>query len=341
MKAMVLAAGLGTRLRPLTETWPKPAMPFLGQPLLRYTFALLARAGITGVGFNTHHLPEVMRRTAEAEGERFGLRTETVHEPVIQGTGGGIRGLSSFLRTEKTFVVFNGDILFAVDLKPLLETHAQSGAAATMVLLPMPAGEKYAAVETTPEGEVRRIAGHGPGGEVLQPWHFTGVHLMTPAVFDFMTPGAPEDINRDVYPRLMAKGLKVRGVVAQHSYWSDLGTPSRYLATQRDCLTGRVPLGAFPGASPFDGTLPGAGDGVRQHPTAQVLSPARGPALFGPRSRVAAGAALGGELFVGEDAEVAAGASLDRACVLAGTRIAAGERVHEAIAFRQHRIPAR
>src|SRR4051794_31729693 len=146
MKAMILAAGLGTRLRPLTNHWPKPALPLLGQPLFRYNLAVLKRAGLTAVGINTHHLPEVMNATAQAEANRAGVALEVTHEKEIQGTGGGIRGLQTSLRDD-TFVVFNGDILFALDLPPILQAHRASGAAATMVLMPMPPGEKYAAVE--------------------------------------------------------------------------------------------------------------------------------------------------------------------------------------------------
>src|SRR3954469_7317208 len=94
---MILCAGLGTRLRPLTERWPKPAIPLLGAPLFRYTLAVLKRAGVTAVGINTHHLPGVMRQVAQAECDRAGVGLTVVHEPEIQGTGGGIRGLRAFL----------------------------------------------------------------------------------------------------------------------------------------------------------------------------------------------------------------------------------------------------
>ncbi|HET9452117.1 MAG TPA: nucleotidyltransferase family protein, partial [Aggregicoccus sp.] len=253
MKAMILCAGLGTRLRPLTERWPKPALPLLGAPLLRYHLAVLARAGVSEVGINTHHLPDVMAATAQAECMRAGLRLHVVHEPVIQGTGGGIRGLRDFLSEGgEDFFVFNGDILFPVDLRPVLAAHRDSGAAATMVLMPLPPGEKYAAVELDAGGQVRRIAGHGPGGSPLTPWHFTGVHVMSPRVFDFMRPEGPEDINRDVYVRMMEAGLAVRGLEVR-AYWSDLGTPGRYLATVQDVLGGRAELSGLGGASPLAG----------------------------------------------------------------------------------------
>src|SRR6476620_859965 len=119
----------------------------------------------------------------------------------------------------------------------------------------MPPGEKYAAVEMDKDNTVRRIAGHGPGGDKLSNWHFTGVHVMNPEVFDFMKPAGAEDINREVYVKLMQKGLTLRGHVVQ-TYWSDLGTPSRYLATQKDLLFGQVTLDVFGDSNPFARAAP-------------------------------------------------------------------------------------
>jgi len=104
LRAFVLAAGLGTRLRPLTERWPKPAVPFLGAPLLRRTFTVLRRAGVDRVAVNTHHLPEAMQRVAREEAARFGLAVTVVHEPVIQGTAGGLRGMQAALPSIDRFV---------------------------------------------------------------------------------------------------------------------------------------------------------------------------------------------------------------------------------------------
>ncbi|MBN9683373.1 MULTISPECIES: nucleotidyltransferase family protein [unclassified Corallococcus] len=337
MKAMVLCAGLGTRLRPLTERWPKPAMPFLGQPLLRYHLAVLKAAGVTEVGINTHHLPDTMAAVARAECERAGLPLHVVHEPVIQGTGGGIRGLRDFLSGED-FLVFNGDILFPVDLKPVVAAHRESGAVATMVLLPMPEGEKYAAVEADAGGQVRRIAGYGPGDEGLKPWHFTGVHVMSPSVFDFMTAEGPEDINREVYVRVMQAGLQVRGQ-AVDAYWSDLGMPSRYLATVRDVLEGRVPLQALGKDSPLHGLKAGA-DGAWVHPEARVAGTVRGPAYVGAGAVVDAGATVGPDVSVGPGARVGQGAKLERCAVFEETQVAPGEALTEVLAWGPHRVPA-
>ena len=337
MKAMVLCAGLGTRLRPFTERWPKPAMPFLGQPLLRYHLAVLRAAGVQAVGINTHHLPEVMASTARAECERAGLPLHVVHEPLIQGTGGGIRGLRDFLSGED-FIVFNGDILFPVDLRPVVAAHRASGAAATMVLLPMPEGEKYASVDLDAERRVRRIAGYGPGGEGLVPWHFTGVHVMSPRVFDFMSPEGPEDINREVYVRMMEAGQAVRGEGVK-AYWSDLGTPSRYVGTVRDVLSGRVPLEGLGADSPFVGAPRGEGN-YWAHPTARVSARVTGPACFDAGCVVEPDASVGAAVSVGPRVHVGAGARLERAAVLEGTEVAPGEQLVEVMAWGTHRVPA-
>ncbi len=313
---MILSAGLGTRLRPLTERWPKPAMPFLGQPLFRYHLAVLARAGVSAVGINTHHLPEVMAKTAEEACARLGLPLTVVHEPIIQGTGGGIRGLQAFL-SDAPFVVMNGDILFSVDLKPVVEAHVASKAAATLVLLPMPEGERYAAVETNSSHFVRRIAGIGPGGIGLSPWHFTGVHVMSPDVFDFMSASGPEDINRDVYPRMLQRGLTVRGHVLSPAevYWSDLGTPERYLRTVGDALFGHARLERFGDANPLAGAVK---EGLSWRAQDVQADEARisGPAYLAPGAVLEGRVDLGAAVVVGRNARLGAGCRLNRVAVM-------------------------
>lgn len=330
MKAMVLCAGLGTRLRPLTNRWPKPAMPFLGGPLFRYSLATLRRAGLTQVGINTHHLPDVMEAVARAEAGDVAVSHEAGE---IQGTGGGIRGLREFLRDDD-FVVLNGDVLFSVDLAPVIAAHKASGAAATMLLLPMPEGEKYNAVEVNDAGQVRRIAGKGPGGERLGNWHFTGVHVMTPAVFDFMSASGPEDINRDVYVRMLDKGLTIHGHVLRDrsAYWSDMGTPERYAATLQQVLFGQVALEPFGDRGPLAGATRGTGN-FWQHPTASLDADVKvaGPAYFGEGSVLEAGVRIGAAVSVGRGAKVGQGARLNRVAVLDGAEVPAGAQLTDVL----------
>lgn len=339
---MVLCAGLGTRLRPLTERLPKPAVPVCGVPLVRYALSLLAGAGARRAVVNVHHLPEVMAGVAGAAARALGLELTVSREPVIAGTGGALREARPALRGAAAVVVVNGDILFDVDLPAALRAHHATGALATMVLMPMPPGAGYASVETDAGGAVRRIAGRfGPGGDGLAPWHFTGVHVLSPELLA-RVPAEPFelDVNRHVYPPLMAQGL-VRGHVVRGA-WDDLGNPARYLAANEAVLAGRFPLARFHGASPFAGHEPfghpgvWAGPGVHVDPGAALHA----PALIGPGARVEAGATVGPLAVVGAGASVRAGARVAHAVVWEGTELRAGEELSRAIAAGDDRVLA-
>jgi mannose-1-phosphate guanylyltransferase len=334
VEAMVLCAGFGMRLRPLTSVWPKPAMPFLGRPLLRYAFATLRALGVREVGVNTHHLHDVMERVASNEAKRSQLSLHVVHEtPEIQGTGGGIRGHRALLH-RGTSVVLNGDVLFAVDLRPIVEAHEASRADATMVLLPMPVGESFHAVEIDGGGRVRRIAGSGPpSSHQLSPWHFSGVHVLSPSVFDFMPSTGAFDINRDVYVRMIEAGGFVRGhvLVEGDVYWSDLGTPSRYAAAHRDALFGQIPFVRFGDASPLSGMLR-HGHAAWAHPSAR-LQDARisGPAWFGENATLGKNVRIGACVSVGAHSRIGDDTLLNRTCVLDGTEVQGGRLYEDVI----------
>jgi mannose-1-phosphate guanylyltransferase len=320
---MVLCAGLGTRLRPLTLRVPKPAVPLCGVPLVSWTLGLLAGAGATRAVVNVHHLPDAMAAAAEAGARAAGLPLAVSREPVIAGTGGALREARRHLEGAGAVLLVNGDVLFDVDLRAALDAHRASGALATMVLLPMPPGAPYATVDVDAGGAVRRIAGaYGPGGEGLAPWHFSGVHILSPALLD-LVPGAPFacDVNRHVYPPLLAAGA-VRGLVAG-GYWNDLGTPARYLEASRDVLLGRVPLGRFGRVDPLAASAELA-FGVRASPGARV----------DPAARLTAPA------FVGAGCLVPAGAAVEDAVLWEGTALAPGERVTHAIAAGADRVSA-
>lgn len=337
---MVLCAGLGTRLRPLTDGVPKPAVPVCGLPLVRFSLALLRGAGVRRVVVNVHHLPDAMAAAAEGAARALGLDLAVSREPTIAGTGGALREARARLAGAGAIFLLNGDVLFDVDLAAALAEHRRSGALATMVLLPMPAEVRYAAVEVDGGGAVRRIAGaFGPGGEGLTPWHFSGVHVLSPAILD-RVPAEPfeRDVNRHLYPPLMASGA-VRGLVVSGS-WSDLGAPASYLDANLGVLSGRFPLWRFPGADPLEGTREVAPH-VRAAPGASVAPGARleGPALVLGGASVEAGAEVGPGAVVGPGCLVPRGARVRDAVLWEGTRLAPGERVEGAVASGAVRVP--
>src|SRR5712691_3750838 len=307
MKAMVLCAGFGTRLRPLTDRVPKPMVPVCGLPLLKYNFALLKNAGVRELVVNVHHLAAEMEKGALELARDLGLEIsisrETGH---ILGTGGGVRRAAGMLG-RGPFSRLNGDMLFDADLDAAVAAHTASGAMATMVLAPYPKGATYGAVEVDGSANVRRIASRGaPPEPGLLKMHFTGVHILESEVLSRLPVEAESDINRTAYVRLIHEGAKVLGW-QQSGYWADLGAPRSLLRANLDVLSGKAPLARFrPGADPFAGTKE-LGPTVFVHPSAQIDPSARlhGPAL------VCAGAVVGADATVGPDAVLGPGVRVD------------------------------
>jgi mannose-1-phosphate guanylyltransferase/phosphomannomutase len=226
MRAIVLSAGYGTRLWPLTEDRTKPAIPILGKPLVGYVAEYLAGYGIDEIVVNLHHRPESVRR-ALGDGSRFGVKLHYVEEPVILGTSGALDNTRSFFEHE-TFVVVNGKIITDIDLNAAIETHRKANAIATLVLLPNNRRERFSVIET----EAGRIMGFGGmpvadgGGEA--PLMFTGIHILKPRIFEYVPRGVFSDSVIHVYPQAMAKGEIVAAHVAS-GRWRELSTLKRYL----------------------------------------------------------------------------------------------------------------
>jgi NDP-sugar pyrophosphorylase family protein len=240
MKAMVLAAGLGVRLRPLTDRTPKPLLPIAGRPLLVWNLLLLKRHGITDVLVNLHHLGDQIVQ-AIGDGTRFGLRVAYSHEPELQGTGGGIRQAAPFLK-DKPFLVLNGDTLSACDLAGLIAAHRAGKALATLALREDPAAATWGPVTVDAGLRILQINGKPPrptGDPPNRPCMFAGIHVMEPAVLDAIPPGPGSII--DVYHALIGKGLVLRGW-RMSGYWSDIGTRERYEQAERDAAEGRLTI---------------------------------------------------------------------------------------------------
>jgi NDP-sugar pyrophosphorylase family protein len=226
MRAIVLSAGYGTRLWPLTEDRTKPAIPILGKPLVGYVAEYLAGYGIDEIVVNLHHRPESVRR-ALGDGGRFGVKLHYVEEPVILGTSGALDNTREFFERE-TFVVVNGKIITDIDLNAAIETHRKMNALATLVLLPNVRRERFSIVET----EAGRIKGFGrmpvETDEGPAPLMFAGVHIMEPRILEYVPRGVFSDSVTNVYPKAMANGEILAAHVASGK-WRELSTLKRYL----------------------------------------------------------------------------------------------------------------
>jgi len=224
MRAMVLSAGYGTRLWPLTEDRTKPAIPILGKPLVGYVAEYLARFGVDDIIVNLHHRPESVRK-ALGNGSQFGVKLQYVEEPEILGTSGALDNAKSFF-LEDTFVVINGKIITDIDLKAALDTHRKSGAIATLVLLRNTKRELFTVVQTD-NGLITGFGGM-PSDDSQDPLMFTGIQFMEPAIFRYIPQNVFSHSTTDVYPAAMAAGEKIAAHVAK-GRWYELSTLQRYV----------------------------------------------------------------------------------------------------------------
>ena len=234
-KAMILAAGLGTRLRPLTDTTPKPLLPVGGTPLILWNLLLLRASGIRDVMINLHYLGDMIEETL-GDGSRWGMQIAYSYETVLLGTGGGLKAAEEFFEGD-SFLVMNGDTLIDLDLPAFLDFHHSQGGVATLVLRDDPQADQWGAVESDAQEGILRINGQGCArGEASVVAHtrmFAGVHILHPSVL------ADEPIDKpfsiiDSYTTALAGGCRLLGFV-HVGYWSDRGDGGTVCTSRGRC----------------------------------------------------------------------------------------------------------
>jgi NDP-sugar pyrophosphorylase family protein len=310
MKAMILAAGFGARLWPLTIGRTKPAIPFLNRPLIAYTIDHLRRHGFADLIINLHHEPESVREQI-GDGSRYGVKIAySMEEPEILGTSGALDRVRDQLEQE-TFVVINGKIITDIDLGAALETHRQRNARATLVLRPNAKRERFSEVKISGDGRIEEFAGFPAPTTQPTPLMFTGIHVLEPEIFDDIPRGVFSDFVRDVYPKMMAAGKPIVAHLSE-GQWYEMSTLARYLSISMDFLQreGRDVV------MDRDCVI---------EPGARVER-----SILWQRVRVGGGARLS-ECIVGDDVTIPAGADFHRAAVIRAERAAASERPEKAL----------
>ncbi len=300
MRGMILAAGLGTRLRPLSYELPKPVVPVLGRPLCTYNMEFLSRAGIREFILNLHTHPKLIQQRVKGWAGRE-LRVDFAVEPVILGTGGGIWNAREFL-SGGTFVTVNGDTILGFPMAAALAFHREKKALATLVLFPDPA-KRYTPVWIGRDG---RITGFGSdAGDGARSGFYTGCQIVEPDLFARIPPARASCIVRETYQPLLATGAPVFGFMTSGSF-REFGSPADYLSGTLALLAERARDGKLP---PPD--APGA-----------AIVP---PVFVSPKANISPGAAIGPDAVIEEGATVPAGAAVSRSILWPGASLSPGE----------------
>ena len=325
-----MAAGLGTRLLPLTRFSSKPMVPVLNRPVLEHLIKLLARHGVTELATNLHYQPDEIRRHFEC-GSAFGVDLRYRLELDLSGTAGGTELFRTFL-SDGTFLVMSGDALTDADLSALLARHREHGGIATMAVKRIADPSLYGVVVTDADGRVTGFQEKPAAAKALSNLCNCGIYAFEPEIFRYIPSGRFVDYALDVFPALLADRRSF-SVWQLDGYWSDVGSLDQYLGANSDALEGHV-------------TLETPGEEVRRRvwlePRAEVSPRAvlRAPLLLGRGCRVAAGASLAGPLVLGDQCVVDADAVVERSVLWAGCSVGAGASIDGAIIGRRVRIGA-
>jgi len=242
MKALILAAGLGTRLRPYTNHTPKPLFTISDRPLLDIMITRLIEAGCEAIIINTHHLHD--RIESYVAQQSYAIPVLTRFEPQILGTGGAIRNVKDFWN-DHPFMVINGDIVTTIDFKQVYDFHCQHLHPATLVLVDDP---ELNSVACDAEGFVVEFQhrSEAVNRSASSAFTFTGIQVLNPEILKFIPAGVPSS-SIDAYARMIAKGRKIKAFISKNAYWKDIGTAERYKLAVFETLTSRIFQQVFPG----------------------------------------------------------------------------------------------
>ena len=321
MKAVLLAGGFGTRLRPLTLNTPKPVVPIFDRPFLYHQIELLRQLPeIDEVILSLNYQPEAIERVV-GDGSDIGLRIRYVVEPTPLGTGGAVKYASNGI--DGTVVVFNGDVLTDTDLPAVLDLHRRRDARATIVLTPVENPSAYGLVETSEAGDVQRFLEKPNAGEITCDTINAGIYVLETETFDRIPADTNWSIERKYFPSLVERGETFVAHV-DRGYWIDIGTPAKYIQAHRDIMTGACH--AYPFAGDATGE-PRIADDAVVDPDARL----EGPCYVARHARVEAGARIAPHSVIGTSASVGAGAVIDGAILWPGSTVGDEATVRDAI----------
>lgn len=335
MKAAILAGGKGTRIRPITDTVPKPMIPIINRPVIEFLVDLLKTHGFDQLIVTTSYLASEIENYFR-EGSRFGVQIAYSFEGYFSdgtmmseglGSAGGLRKVQDFSRFfDDSFLVLCGDAIIDLDLTRALEIHRRNSALATIILkeVPLDKVSQYGVVETAPDGRILRFQEKPAPQNAVSTLANTGVYVFEPDVLDLVPPDTVFDIGRDLFPLLAERGLPFYGVALPFS-WIDVGRTSDYWQATQMILRGEFKI-SMPGRE----LMPNIWGGINLNVDFEHAA-IQGPVYIGSSTRIEPGAIVIGPSVIGRNCIIESGARID-ACIIGDyTRVASFADVREKI----------
>jgi len=323
VKAVVMAGGEGSRLRPLTSGVPKPLVPVVGKPVMEHILRLLRKHGITDVVVTLQYLGSAIRDYF-GDGSDFGVDITYVVEDAPLGTAGSVKNAQEYLT--EPFIVISGDALTDIDLGAVMQYHREKGASATIVLTSVANPLEFGVVITNPDGTIKRFLEKPSWGEVFSDQVNTGIYVIEPEVLDLLSPGAVVDWSGDVFPKMLTNAMPLYGYPAP-GYWCDIGNIQTYYQANWDALEGRVDV-EIPGERRHGNVW--IGENVEIGYDVRI----NGPAYIGNECKLKAGVFINGPVCVGNFSVVDENTKISNSIIWTYSYIGENSRLRQAIVCR-------
>jgi mannose-1-phosphate guanylyltransferase len=338
MKAMILAAGKGTRVRPITYTIPKPMIPILQKPVMEFLLDLLKHHGFDQIMVNVSHLANEIEGYFR-DGQRFGVEIAYSFEGRIEdgqlvgdaiGSAGGMKKIQEFSPFfDDTFIVMCGDALIDLDLTEAVRQHKEKGSIATVVMKSVPLKQvpSYGVVVTDDDGRIKSFQEKPKVEEALSTDINTGIYIFEPEIFNYIPAGMEYDIGGDLFPKLVAANAPFYGIRMEFE-WVDIGKVPDYWQAIQDVMTGQVKLVDIPGEEVKPGIFTGLNVKVNWDKV-----DIQGPVYIGARAHIEDGAKIVGPTMIGPNCAICSNAIVDRSVIFEYSRIGPGVRLVDKLVF--------
>jgi len=323
MKALILAAGFGTRLEPLTLAVPKPMVLLVNKPIMQHNIELLKKYGFKDIIANIHYFPEQVENFF-GDGSPFGARLSYSYEKKLLGTAGGVKRMASILGgIDKTFLVLSSDALTDINLSHLVSFHKKKKALATIALAEVSEPSHFGVVITDEEARIKAFQEKPEKGKALSNLVNSGIYVFEPEILDMIPKEKFYDFGKELFPLLVEKGEAIYGF-PMVGYWSDVGSLSQYWRANIDALQGRLHIGV-PGRRATKTTW--LGKRVKIDKTANF----EGPVLVGDRTIIERGVKIKGESVIGDKCIIEEGAEIKRSILWSDTYVGRGARIENSV----------